>query len=115
SGTTMRLLAGLLAGAGVEATLDGDASLRRRPMERVLAPLRAMGASCDSSDGHAPLHLRGGGKLRGAAHRLAVASAQVKSALLLAGLAAEGPTTVQEPALSRDHTERMLASFGARI
>ncbi|HWV39299.1 MAG TPA: 3-phosphoshikimate 1-carboxyvinyltransferase [Vulgatibacter sp.] len=117
SGTTMRLLAGALAGAGIPATLDGDESLRRRPMGRVLEPLRTMGARARGAGGdreRAPLRLEGG-RLRGAAHRLPVASAQVKTALLLAGLQAEGPTRVWEPHLSRDHGERMLAAFGADL
>lgn len=116
SGTTMRLLAGVLAGAGLEATLDGDASLRRRPMGRVLEPLRRMGARCHGTRGkdgdeRAPLRFEGGGPLRGMRHRLPVASAQVKSALLLAGLFAEGETVVEEPHPSRDHTERMLSAL----
>jgi len=120
SGTTMRLLAGVLAGAGIRATLDGDESLRRRPMGRVLEPLRAMGARAlgAGSEGgdreRAPLHLEGG-RLRGADHRLPVASAQLKTALLLAGLHAEGATRVWEPHLSRDHGERMLLAFGADL
>ncbi len=115
SGTTMRLLAGVLAGSGVGGTLDGDESLRRRPMARVLDPLRAMGAICEATDGRAPLHFAPGRPLRGVDHVLPIASAQVKSALLLAGLWAEGRTSVREPSLSRDHTERMLAAFGAPI
>ncbi len=117
SGTTMRLLCGLLAGQDLFAVLTGDASLRRRPMARVAEPLRAMGAHVDGRDGGhlPPLAIRPAGQLRGAAHRLPVASAQVKSALLLAGLAADGPTTVDEPALSRDHTERLLRAMGAGL
>jgi 3-phosphoshikimate 1-carboxyvinyltransferase len=116
SGTTMRLLAGIVAGAGLLATLDGDESLRRRPMGRVLAPLRRMGARCEGQaqaqgEERAPLSFHRGGRLEGRAHRLEVASAQVKSALLLAGLFAEGETTVEEPHPSRDHTERMIAAF----
>jgi len=114
SGTTMRLLAGLLAGSRVSATLDGDASLRRRPMARIIEPLRRMGAHIDSRDGRAPLTVVGT-PLQGRHHSLPVASAQVKSALLLAGLAARGPTTVVEPVLTRDHTERLLTAMGADL
>ncbi len=116
SGTTMRLMCGVLAGQPFHAVLSGDASLRARPMGRVVEPLRRMGARLDGRDGarQAPLSVRGGG-LRGIAYRLPVASAQVKSAVLLAGLFADGATVVEEPAPSRDHTERMLAAMGARI
>lgn len=113
SGTTMRLLCGLLAGQGFDVTLTGDASLSRRPMRRVIDPLTAMGAVIESSKtGTAPLTVRGGQPLHGIDYRLPVASAQVKSALLLAGLYAAGRTCVTEPAPTRDHTERMLAGFG---
>jgi 3-phosphoshikimate 1-carboxyvinyltransferase len=111
----MRLLAGLLAGQEFDSTLVGDASLMQRPMERVAEPLRRMGADVRTQEGRPPLSIGGGRRLRGCAHVLPVASAQVKSALLLAGLQAEGRTSVREPAPSRDHTERMLASFGARV
>src|SRR5207248_3603566 len=111
---TMRLLAGVLAGSRVSATLDGDASLRRRPMARVVEPLRKMGASIESRDGHPPLVLTGAA-LQGRRHLLPVPSAQVKSALLLAGLAARGPTSVVEPVPTRDHTERLLAAMGADL
>ncbi|MFI4943133.1 MAG: 3-phosphoshikimate 1-carboxyvinyltransferase [Burkholderiales bacterium] len=114
SGSTIRMLAGPLAGRPVRATLTGDESLSRRPLERVAAPLRAMGATLETSDGHAPLTITGGA-LRGMTHELPVASAQVKTALLLAGLSASGRTTVREPMPSRDHTERMLPAFGARV
>jgi 3-phosphoshikimate 1-carboxyvinyltransferase len=114
SGTTLRLLAGALAGRPFRTVLTGDASLRRRPVERVAAPLRAMGARAISTDGRPPLTLEGGG-LRGLSWDLPVASAQVKTAVLLAGLQAEGPTTVREPAPSRDHTERMLPLFGVPV
>ncbi|HEU5224969.1 MAG TPA: 3-phosphoshikimate 1-carboxyvinyltransferase [Actinomycetota bacterium] len=114
SGTTMRLLAGVLASSPFETVLQGDASLTARPMERVAEPLRAMGADVRSTDGHPPVVVRGG-PLRGIDHRMPVPSAQVKSAVLLAGLAAEGPTTVREPAPTRDHTERALAALGAPI
>jgi 3-phosphoshikimate 1-carboxyvinyltransferase len=117
SGTTMRLMLGLLAGrSGRHFVLDGDSSLRRRPMGRVAKPLGQMGASIHGrQDGNlAPLAILGR-QLQGAVIRTPVASAQVKSALLLAGLSAEGPTTVIEPALSRDHSERMLRAFGADL
>ncbi len=112
SGTTLRLLCGLVSGQAVEAVLDGDASLRRRPMDRVVEPLRRMGAQIEAREGRfAPVRVRGG-RLHPARHELQVASAQVKSALLLAGLYAEGCTAVVEPAQSRDHTERMLQAMG---
>ncbi len=115
SGTTMRLLAGVLAGQTFNSTLAGDASLSRRPMARIIDPLRAMGADISgTAENTAPLRIKGS-RLHGALHHLAVASAQVKSCLLLAGLLAEGSTTVVERAPSRDHTERMLAYFGARV
>ncbi len=114
SGTTMRLMMGVLAGQAFAADLDGDASLRRRPMERVAAPLRRMGAQVYTTDGHAPVRV-GGTRLHGADHDLEVASAQVKTALLLAGLQADGMTTVREPLPSRDHSERMLAAMGVRL
>jgi len=114
SGTTMRLLLGLLAGSQVSATLDGDASLRRRPMARVIEPLCRMGARVDSDDGRAPLFVTGA-QLQGRHHVLVVASAQVKSAILLAGLAASGPTTIVEPGPTRDHTERLLTAMGADL
>jgi len=109
SGTTMRLLSGVLAGHPLEATLDGDESLRRRPMRRVAVPLGLMGAEVEPSPaGTAPLRIHGRHPLRAVEYELPVASAQLKSAVLLAGLAADGPTTVVEPAPSRDHTERLL-------
>ena len=114
SGTTMRLLMGLVAGTGVEARLTGDASLSSRPMERVAAPLRLLGADIATTAGHAPVAVRPA-RLHGCAVDTHVASAQVKSALILAALGAEGETTVREPLLSRDHTERMLAAMGADI
>jgi 3-phosphoshikimate 1-carboxyvinyltransferase len=119
SGTTMRLLLGLVAGARVSCTLDGDDSLRRRPMRRVLGPLRAMGARMEGQGGpgdeRAPLRVEPAPPLQGLSHRLPIASAQVKSALVLAGLAADGETRVREPEPSRDHTERMLAAWGAPV
>src|SRR3989440_5464665 len=114
SGTTMRLLAGVLAGSRVSATLDGDASLRRRPMARVIEPLRRMGARIDANGDRAPLIVTGT-PLQGRHHVLPVASAQVKSALLLAGLAASGPTTIVEPMPTRDHSERLLTAMGADL
>jgi 3-phosphoshikimate 1-carboxyvinyltransferase len=114
SGTTMRLLLGVLSGSWVSATLDGDASLRRRPMSRVIDPLHTMGARIESLDGRAPLIVTGA-RLQGRRHVLAVASAQVKSALLLAGLSASGPTTVVEPMATRDHTERLLRAMGTDL
>jgi 3-phosphoshikimate 1-carboxyvinyltransferase len=119
SGTTMRLLLGLVAGARVSCTLDGDDSLRRRPMRRVLGPLRAMGARMEGQGGpedeRAPLRVEPAPRLQGMSHRLPIASAQVKSALVLAGLTADGETRVREPEPSRDHTERMLAAWGAPV
>jgi 3-phosphoshikimate 1-carboxyvinyltransferase len=114
SGTTMRLMLGVLAGSWVSATLDGDASLRRRPMARVVDPLRVMGARIQSQDGHAPLTVTGA-RLQGRRHVLSVPSAQVKSALLLAGLSASGPTSVVEPVATRDHTERLLRAMGTDV
>jgi 3-phosphoshikimate 1-carboxyvinyltransferase len=116
SGTTMRLLSGVLAGHPLEATLDGDASLRRRPMRRVAVPLERMGAEVEPSpEGTAPLRIRGRHPLRAVEYPLPVASAQLKSAVLLAGLAADGPTTVVEPSPSRDHTERLLRLCGVPV
>lgn len=115
SGTTMRLISGLLAGLGIEATLTGDESLRSRPMGRVITPLEKMGAVIGSSDGKAPLHIEGGRNLIGIEYELPVASAQVKSCVLLAGLDADGPTAVIEPTPTRDHTERMLRGFGVEV
>lgn len=113
AGTSMRLLTGLLAGQAFDSVLVGDASLMRRPMRRVIEPLAAMGARIEASpEGTAPLRIRGGRPLQGIDYTLPVASAQVKSALLLAGLYAEGETRVTEPAPTRDHTERLLAGFG---
>jgi 3-phosphoshikimate 1-carboxyvinyltransferase len=114
SGTTMRLLAGILAGQSFASTLDGHSGLRRRPMERVAVPLREMGADVTTRDGCPPLAIAGG-QLRGIDYQLPVASAQVKSAILLAGLYAEGQTVVCQPGPSRDHTERMLRAQGVSI
>lgn len=113
AGTGMRLLAGLLAGQAFDSTLIGDESLSRRPMRRVTEPLARMGARIDTRDnGQPPLHIRGGQRLSGGEFDLPVASAQVKSALLLAGLYAQGETVVREPHPTRDYTERMLAALG---
>lgn len=113
SGTSMRLIAGLLAGQDFDSELTGDVSLRKRPMGRVIDPLRLMGASIEgSADGRPPLRVHGGQKLHGIHYDLPMASAQVKSCVLLAGLYAEGRTSVTEPAPTRDHTERMLRGFG---
>ncbi|MBS1251158.1 MAG: 3-phosphoshikimate 1-carboxyvinyltransferase 1 [Anaerolineales bacterium] len=115
SGTTMRLLAGILAGQAFTSTLDGHAGLRRRPMRRIIDPLRRMGADVEGRDGRfPPLQIRGG-QLHGVDYHLPVASAQVKSCVLLAGLFAEEPTTVHEPGPARDHTERMLQAMGADL
>ncbi|MGH7772150.1 MAG: 3-phosphoshikimate 1-carboxyvinyltransferase, partial [Candidatus Binatia bacterium] len=116
SGTTMRLLSGVLAGRPFVTTLDGDASLRQRPMQRVIDPLTRMGAAIFGQNGKgiAPLEIRGG-QLRGIHYVSQVASAQVKSAVLLAGLQAEGTTIVEEPQQSRDHTEIMARAFGAEM
>lgn len=115
SGTGMRLLTGILCAQAFDSVLIGDASLMRRPMERVAAPLRRMGADVRTNAGRPPVAVAGGRSLRGSAHVLDVASAQVKSAILLAGLYAHGRTTVTEPRPSRDHTERMLAAFGVPV
>ena len=114
SGTTMRLLMGLVAGQGVDARLTGDDSLSRRPMERVAAPLRLLGADIETTEGYAPVAVRPA-RLCGCTVDTQVASAQVKSALILAALGADGETVVREPLLSRDHTERMLAAMGADL
>ena len=115
AGTAMRLLMGLLAGQPFDSTLVGDASLMRRPMERVAKPLRLMGAQLDTQDGHPPVRIHGGAALRAIDYTLPMASAQVKSAILLAALRANGHTRVSEPAPSRDHTERMLQGFGVQL
>lgn len=113
AGTGMRLLAGLLAGQAFDSVLTGDASLSKRPMRRVTEPLARMGARIDTGDGGVPpLRVHGGASLRGIAFDNTLASAQVKSCLLLAGLYAEGETEVREPRPTRDYTERMLAAFG---
>ena len=116
SGTTTRLLSGVLAAQHFNSVLSGDASIQRRPMKRIMIPLRAMGADITGVSGNdcAPLSVHGK-QLYGIHFNSPIASAQVKSAVLLAGLYASGQTTVTEPALSRDHTERMLRSFGAKV
>ena len=119
SATTIRLLAGALAAAGIPAVLDGSPGLRRRPMERIVEPLQAMGVAIQAAPGGgAPLSLGGrppGRKLKAISYTLPVASAQLKSCLLLAGLAADGPVVLCEPGPSRDHTERMLGALGVSI
>ena len=115
SGTGMRLLAGLLCGQAFDSTLTGDESLSSRPMRRIIEPLSQMGANIDSNDGRPPLVIHGGCALAGAHYTLPVASAQVKTAVLFAGLYARGETAVIEPAVTRDHTERMLKSMGASV
>jgi 3-phosphoshikimate 1-carboxyvinyltransferase len=115
SGTTMRLLTGILAGQAFRSTIDGDRSLRKRPMRRVIEPLSQMGARIRAGDGgYAPLEIEGA-HLASIEYTLPVPSAQVKSAVLLAGLFAEGVTSVIEPVRTRDHTETALAEFGARV
>jgi 3-phosphoshikimate 1-carboxyvinyltransferase len=116
SGTAMRLMAGLLSGQAFDSVLTGDASLTGRPMGRIIEPLTRMGAAIESDcDGTPPLQISGGLQLRGIHYDLPMASAQVKSAILLAGLYAEGTTSVTEPAVTRDHTERMLRSMGVTV
>jgi len=113
SGTSMRLLSGILSAQAFDTTLTGDASLSKRPMNRVADPLREMGAVIETAEqGRPPMTIRGGQKLKGIHYDMPMASAQVKSCLLLAGLYAEGETSVTEPAPTRDHTERMLQGFG---
>jgi 3-phosphoshikimate 1-carboxyvinyltransferase len=116
SGTSMRLLAGLLAAQSFDVVMTGDDSLSKRPMKRVSDPLALMGAHIDTAEaGRPPLKIHGGHTLKGIDYQLPMASAQVKSAVLLAGLYAEGETVVTEPAPTRDHTERMLQGFGYRV
>ncbi len=115
AGTAMRLMMGLLAGRPFESTLVGDETLMRRPMERVAVPLRLMGASVLTREGRPPVRMLPGRPLEAIEYELPVASAQVKSAILLAALRAEGRTRVTEPAPTRDHTERMLAAFGVEL
>ncbi|MDE2263305.1 MAG: 3-phosphoshikimate 1-carboxyvinyltransferase [Gammaproteobacteria bacterium] len=115
AGTAMRLFMGLLAPQAFDSTLIGDESLMRRPMERVAEPLRLMGADIRTHEGRPPVEIHGTPKLRAIDYALPVASAQVKSAVLLAGLRAFGRTRVTEPAPARDHTERMLSAFGVEV
>lgn len=115
SGTSMRLMAGLLSGQDFATTLTGDESLSRRPMKRIIEPLAQMGARIDAQDGHAPLRIQPVAGLKGISYRSPVSSAQVKSGVLLAGLYAQGRTEVFEPQPSRDHTERMLRAFGVAL
>jgi 3-phosphoshikimate 1-carboxyvinyltransferase len=115
SGTSMRLLAGLLAAQPFDTQLEGDESLSRRPMKRVTDPLTRMGARIDSREGCPPLRIKGGMKLQGIEYVMPIASAQVKSSILLAGLYAGGETAVIEPAPTRDHSERMLEAFGYSV
>lgn len=119
SGTTIRLLSGILAGQGFESEITGDSSIQKRPMKRIAEPLKLMGADIKGSslalgEIYPPLSIKGG-KLHGIGYKMPVASAQVKSCVLLAGLFTKGETLVEEPALSRDHTERMLAFFGVPV
>ena len=114
SGSTMRMLAGILAGQEFSSEMTGDESLSRRPMRRVIEPLERMGARIESREGCAPLRIRGGG-LKAIEYKTPVASAQVKSAVLLAGLFAEGETWIEEPLPTRDHTEVALLAFGAKL
>ncbi len=116
SGTSVRLLAGILAAQSFDSTLTGDGSLSRRPMQRIIAPLQEMGAEifC-SEDGTLPIFIKGGQSLKAINYKLPVASAQLKSCLLLAGLYADGITRINEPQITRDHTERMLTQFGGLI
>ncbi len=115
SGTAMRLMAGLLSAQPFDSVLTGDASLLGRPMGRIITPLQQMGAGIDSEDGTPPLRIAGGHKLRAIDYEMPMASAQVKSAILLAGMYANGTTSVTEPAVTRDHTERMLALMGVPV
>jgi len=115
SGTSIRLLSGLLSGQNFTSTLTGDKSLSGRPMRRVTDPLAQMGAVIESNDGKPPLTINAGNKLSAITYTLPMASAQVKSCILLAGMYAQGTTTVTEPAPTRDHTERMLSGMGYKV
>ena len=115
SGTAMRLMTGLLSGQAFGSVLIGDASLTGRPMGRIITPLTEMGAHIDSDSGKPPLRIHGGHGLRAIDYDMPIASAQVKSCVLLAGLYADGTTSVTEPAVTRDHTERMLRAMGATV
>lgn len=116
SGTTLRLLMGLLSGANINAEFTGDDSLSNRPMKRIIEPLTTMGANIESNAGKLPIKIKSVNKrLKGIEYDMPVASAQLKSAIMLAGLFAKGQTKIKEPQVSRDHTERMLSAFGAKI
>lgn len=115
SGTTIRLLSGILAGQSFDSILTGDESLAKRPMKRIIGPLRKMGAKIEAVDDRVPIHIFGDQRLVGTEHEMQIASAQVKSCILLAGLNAEGTTTVIEPVATRDHTERMLGWLGVDV
>lgn len=115
SGTTARLLSGLAAGCGIECIIDGDNSLRNRPMDRIILPLKEMGADFEAINGKLPLHIKYKGMLKGISYNMPVDSAQVKSCLLISGFMAEGETTVIERKATRDHTERMFKALGADI
>src|SRR5947209_7958338 len=114
SGSSMRMLSGIVAGQAFASQLVGDESLSRRPMERVITPLTAMGAKIDSLNGRPPLHMTGT-KLKGITYKMPVASAQVKTCLLFAGLLADGETQIEEPLRTRDHGEVALRAFGAEL
>ncbi len=115
SGTTIRILSGILAGQSFDSILTGDESLAKRPMKRIIEPLRKMGAKIEAINDRVPIHIFGGQPLVGVEHEMQIASAQVKSCILLAGLNAAGNTTVIEPVATRDHTERMLSWFGIDV
>jgi 3-phosphoshikimate 1-carboxyvinyltransferase len=115
SGTAIRLMTGLVSGLSMDVELTGDRSLRNRPMERIARPLRLMGVDVATDEGRPPIRIAGSHRLRPIDYSLPVASAQVKSAVLLAGLFADGETIVRQPAVCRDHTERMLAGLGADV
>ena len=115
SGTTMRMLAGILSAHAFSTTMTGDDSLQRRPMRRVIVPLERMGARIGSEDGRPPLSIQGTASIQPIEFAPEVPSAQVKTAVILAGLHANGTTTVHEPLATRDHTERALQAFGVRV
>ncbi len=115
SGTTIRLINGILAGQSFDSILTGDESLAKRPMKRIIEPLRSIGAKIDAENDRIPIHIFGGQKLASRDHKMQIASAQVKSCILLAGLYANGTTSVIEPVVTRDHTERMLRWFGVDV
>jgi len=115
SGTTIRLISGILAGQTFDSVLTGDESLAKRPMKRIIEPLRMIGAKIEAENDRVPIDIYGGRRLAGRGHKMLIASAQVKSCILLAGLYADGKTTVVEPVVTRDHTERMLRWFGVDV